>query len=101
MTKTLIAAVGFISTGVFAAGAAADSVYYGLANGNPDLIAPQGTMNSVVAAQPGVGDNFDRYHGLDEGNGDLFGTPRTSGDQPFSSNPNISGGFRGSPSLSY
>lgn len=95
--KTLLAA---IATAAFAAGATADNFYHGLAKGNPALYPYQATTDSVVAAQPGVGDSFDRYHGLEAGNEDLFGTPTDSGDQPFSKNPNVYGGFRG-PSLTY
>ena len=96
--KTLLAAV---ATAAFAAGAVADdTVYHGLAESNPDLLPTQVTMDSVVAAQPGVGDSFDRYHGLEEGNNDLFATPKDSGDRPVSKNPNIYGGFR-SRLLSY
>ena len=95
--KILLAA---IATAAFAAGATADSFYHGFAKDNPDLNAYQATTDSVVAAQPGVGDSFDRYHGWEAGNEDLFGTPRNSGDEPFSKDPKIYGGFRG-PSLTY
>lgn len=96
--KTLLAV---IATAALAAGAAAeDSFYHGWAEGNPDLLPAAEGMESVVAAQPGVGDTFDRYQGLEAGNQDLFGTPKDSGDQVFSKNPNIYGGFRG-PSITY
>ncbi|MFY9973698.1 MAG: hypothetical protein WAK53_05555 [Chromatiaceae bacterium] len=97
--KTLLAA---IATAAFAAGAAAadDTFYHGWAEGNPDLLPAADAMESVVATQPGVGDTFDRYHGLEAGNDDLFGTPRDKGDQRFSKNPNVYGGFRG-PSATY
>ena len=85
----------FLATTAFAAGASADSFYHEFAQGNQDLRATPVIMDSVVAAQPGVGDSFDRYHGLDEGNGDLFSTPGNSGEQPFSKDPDIYGGFYG------
>jgi hypothetical protein len=95
--KTLIAAVAMAA---FAAGATADSVYYGFANGNPDLNRGRLAESSVVAAQPGVGDSLNRYHGLDEGNGDLFRTPMDTGSQSFTRNPDIYDRFR-EPGLAY
>lgn len=95
--KTLIAAVAMAA---FAAGAAADSIYYGFANGNPDLNRGRLVESSVVAAQPGVGDSLNRYHGLDEGNSDLFRTPTDTVSQSFTMNPNIYGEFR-DPGLTY
>jgi hypothetical protein len=96
--KTLLVS---LATAAFAAGVAADDFYHGFAAGNPDLAMGPGSDESVVAVQPGVGDSLDRYHGLDEGNPDLFRTPRDDADRPFSKNPDIYGGFRGSPSLTY
>jgi hypothetical protein len=96
--KKLIAS---IAAAAFAAGATADGFYHGFAEGNPDLLANRVAADSVVAAQPGVGDSLDRYHGLDDGNSDLFKTPRDSWAQSNSENPDIYGGFRGSPSLGY
>lgn len=96
--KTLLVS---IATAAFAAGVAADDFYHGFAAGNPDLGMGPGSYESVVAVQPGIGDSLDRYHGLDDGNPDLFRTPHDDADQPFSKNPDIYGGFRGSPSLTY
>jgi hypothetical protein len=96
--KTLLVS---IATAAFAAGAAADDFYHGFAAGNPDLSMGPGSNETFVAGQPGVGDSLDRYHGLDDGNPDLFRTPSTDADQRFSKNPDIYGGFRGSPSLTY
>jgi hypothetical protein len=95
--KTLFAAVVMAA---FAAGAMADSFYQGFATGNPDLNRDRVAESPVVAAQPGVGDSLDRYHGLDEGNGDLFRTPVDAGSQTFTNNPDIYGRFRG-PGLTY
>lgn len=95
--KILLAAV---VTTAFAAGAMADDIYYGLAKGNPDLNQGRLANNPVVAVQPGVGDSLDRYHGLDEGNGDLFRASKNEGAWSFSENPDIYGPFRG-PTLTY
>jgi hypothetical protein len=95
--KTLIVAVAMAA---FAGGATAESFYYGLASGNPDLNRGRLAESPVVAAQPGVGDSLNRYHGLDDGNEDLFRTPMDSGSQSFTTNPNIYGEF-GDPGLTY
>lgn len=89
--KILLAAV---VTTAFAAGAMADDIYNGLAKGNPDLNRGRLANPPVVAVQPGVGDSLNRYHGLDEGNSDLFRTPKNEGAWSFSENPDIFGGFR-------
>ena len=95
--KTLIVAVAMAA---FAGGATAESFYYGLASGNPDLNRGRLAESPVVAAQPGVGDSLNRYHGLDEGNGDLFRTPMDTGSQSFTRNPDIYDRFR-EPGLAY
>ncbi len=89
--KILLAA--FVTT-AFAAGAMADDIYYGFAKGNPDLNKGRLANNPVVAVQPGVGDSLDPYHGLDDGNADLFRTPKDEGARSISENPAIFSGFR-------
>jgi hypothetical protein len=76
---------------LFAANIAADSVYKGLADGNPDLF--QHTRGSVatVGIQPGVGDSFDLYHGLADGNAELFSPVQD--DKNSGPRPNIYLGF--------
>ena len=95
--KILFAAVAMAA---FAAGAMADSFYQGFATGNPDLNRDRVAESPVVAAQPGVGDSLDRYHGLDDGNGDLFRTPMDTGSQSVTRNPDIYDRFR-EPGLTY
>lgn len=95
--KILLAAFAITA---FAAGATADDVYHGLAEGNPDLNRARVTDNPVVAIQPGVGESVNRYHGLDEGNSDLFTTPKDEGAWSSSERPDIYSGFR-DPNLTY
>lgn len=89
--KILLAAV---VTAAFAASAMADDIYNGLAKGNPDLNRGRLANPPVVAVQPGVGDSLNIYHGLDDGNADLFRTPKDEGARSFSENPDIFSGLR-------
>ncbi len=84
---------------LFAANIAADSVYKGLADGNPDLF--QYTRGSVatVGIQPGVGDSFDLYHGLADGNSELFSPVQD--DKNHGPRPDIYGNFGPTRDLNY
>jgi hypothetical protein len=66
--KTIITAV---AATLFTAGISAADFYSGLDEGNMDLTG-KSFGSEVTGAPPGVGDSFDRYHGLSEGNPDLF-----------------------------
>ncbi len=55
MTKHAIA---FIVAAVLSSGAFADTIYHGLAKGNPDPNNGQG-FQPVLGVQPGVGTSFD------------------------------------------
>jgi hypothetical protein len=68
ITKSALA----LAVTLFAANIAADTVYQGFADGNPDLFAHTRESVPAVGIQPGVGDSFDLYHGLADGNSELF-----------------------------
>ncbi len=95
MTKHAIA---FIAAAALSSGAFADSVYHGLANGNPDLDNGQG-FQPVLGVQPGVGTSFDVYHGLAKGNPDLFQRRESTGSS--GPRPDIYHALGRNPDLSY
>ena len=72
--KKLITA---IAIALFAAGAAADDVYRGLAKGSPDLNEPHG--DRAIGVQPGVGDSAAIYGRSGAGNPALFPAMRLGG----------------------
>lgn len=93
MTKFAIAATlaAFVSVPAFAD-------YESLVSGNPDSGA--GWRGSeIVGVHPAVGSSFDVYHGLAEGNPDLFQQREWTGDA--GSLPDIYHDARGNPDLSY
>jgi hypothetical protein len=94
--KTIITAV---AATLFTATVSAADVYQGIGVGNSDLVSQPGSMETV-AVQPGIGSDIDRYHGLADGNGDLFNVsiqgPSDSGDAP-----RIYGGAEGNPDLAF
>lgn len=86
-----------------AAGVSAADVYQGLSAGHPDLSSqPVGIENGfgVRATQPGVGSQIDRYHGIADGNADLFNV-RIQGPSDSGERPNIYGAAAGNPDLSF
>jgi len=81
----------------------ADDLYFGLADGNPDLYTGVPTSErrteERIGVQPGIGDRLDIYFGLADGNRDLSSRLATTGDS--GSRPDIYGGFGGTADLSY
>jgi len=99
MTKTIAITAALL----FSAGAQAADSYRQFTAGNPDIGGGHISYEGVTAVQPGVGSDFDRYHGLADGNQDLFSVdvdrdqaPRHSGERP-----DIYGPFGRNPDLSY
>jgi hypothetical protein len=97
--KTIITAIAAAT--LFTAAAttvSAADVYQGFA-GNPDLVRQYNAVETV-AVQPGIGSDVDRYHGIADGNGDLFNVmidgPTNSGDAP-----RIYSGAQGNPDLAF
>lgn len=87
MIKSAIA----LSMTLFAANIAADTIYNGFADGNPDLFQSNRGSVAAVGVQPGVGDSFDLYHGLADGNSELFSA--VENDKVNGPRPNIYQGF--------
>jgi hypothetical protein len=87
-----------IAAGLFAATTvAADEVYQGFAQGNPDLRAQPNQFIGGGVTQRGVGDSIDRYQGWGDDNGDLFNRFDASTDTYEA--PRIYQGFAGNPDL--
>ena len=84
---------------VFAASAQAAESYYAFTDGNPDITSDRNELRAVTAMQPSVGADFDRYHGIADGNRDLFGVDL--GTASGGERPDIYGVFGGSRDLSY
>ncbi len=61
-----------ISASFFSLTVSAADVYQELGHGNPDLPMKRAMADEYVGTRPGVGDSFDRYHGLADGHPDLF-----------------------------
>jgi hypothetical protein len=78
---------------------AAAEIYDVLGKGNPDLSTQRVSAEDFAGVQPSVGDDISVYHGLAEGNADLF-----KGDdvqtRPSTGLPDIYQGVRGNPDLS-
>ncbi len=91
-----------IMTGVLLAAAistpAAADVYSGF-TGNSDLYRGLDRSDEMSAAQPGVGDSFDRYHGWGDGNPDLFSDEAVTQAPRRYSSPDVYRGFTGNPDL--
>jgi len=96
--KTIIITTVAATLFTAAATASAADVYQGFA-GNPDLVRQYNAVASV-AVQPAVGSDIDRYHGLADGNADLFNVmidgPTNSGNAP-----QIYSGAQGNPDLAF
>jgi len=83
MTKTITITAAVL----FSAAAQAGDSYQQFTAGNPDIRSESVRFQGVTAVQPGVGSDIDRYHGVADGNADLFSmdldqTPRDSATQP-------------------
>jgi hypothetical protein len=100
MTKTLSIA---LAAALFTAGAQAADSYRQFTAGNPDIRGGVIKYEGVTAVQPGVGSDFDRYHGLADGNGDLFSVDRALLQAPSNNGPrpDIYGPFGKSPDIGY
>jgi hypothetical protein len=76
MTKTIAKTASILSVAAAisfgAAGALADDAYHAFVAGNPDSNGDRGGLRDIVAAQPGVGSDVDRYQGIGDGNSDLM-----------------------------
>ena len=96
--KTIIITAVAATLFTTAAAVSAADVYKGFA-GNPDLVRQYNRVETV-AVQPSVGSDIDRYHGLADGNSDLFNVtikgPTYSGDAP-----KIYAGAEGNPDLAF
>ena len=94
--KSIITAAAVL----FTANVSAVDFYDGLGKGNPDLFMQHVSAGDFVGAQPSIGDSISRYHGLDDGNADLF---KGDGSQPVESTgrPDIYTGVSGNPDLQF
>jgi hypothetical protein len=92
-----------IASLAFASLTMADDLYFGLADGNPDLSSGPATSErrteQRIGVQPGIGDRADIYHGLGRGNPDLFSAVRDG--KEHGPRPDIYGGFGDHHDLSY
>ena len=95
--KTIITA---IAASLFTISVNAADVYNGLGAGNSDLSTQHASATDFVGVQPGVGDSINRYHGLDDGNADLFKADN-SGLTDSGDAPNIYMGIGGNPDLHF
>ena len=95
--KTIITA---IAATLFTAGVSAADVYQGIDKGNPDLSSQRVSAEDFAGVQPSVGDSIDRYHGLADGNSDLFKADR-SGPTNSGEAPDIYMGLGGNPDLRF
>jgi hypothetical protein len=81
--KTIITTA---AAALFAANVGAVEIYDFLGQGNPDLSPQRVGADDFVGVQPSVGDSIDHYHGLADGNADLFKAdrrpPTDSGERP-------------------
>ena len=87
-----------IAAALFSVSASASDVYHGLERGNSDI--DTGHEESYAGVQPGVGDSFDIYSGLADGNADLFKSDH-SGTTDSGDSPDIYMGISGNPDLQF
>jgi hypothetical protein len=97
----MIKTIAITAAILFATGAQAADSYRQFTAGNPDIHNNRTGYAGLTAVQPSVGSDIDRYHGLADGNSDLFSVtpgqvPQNNGDRP-----NIYGPFGRSPDLTY
>ena len=95
--KTIITTV---AATLFAANINAIEIYHDFGVGNSDLSPQRVSTEDFAGMQPSVGDSVDRYHGLADGNPDLFKADR-SGPTDTGDNPDIYRGLSGNPDLSF
>lgn len=94
--KTIITA----AAALFAVNVSAGDFYLGLDEGNSDLSTTRASAADFVGVQPSVGDSVDRYHGLADGNSDLFKIDRGSRTES-TKDPDIYQGLGGNPDLRF
>ena len=87
-----------IASSVFAAGVSAGNFYHDFSAGNADLSTQRLNAEDFTGVQPSVGDSVDRYHGLADGNPDLFKSNRAAKTESGNA-PNIYRGFSGNSDL--
>ncbi len=87
-----------IAATLFAASVSAADIYSGWGQGNSDLYSSSASDSSVTAVQPGIGSDFDRYHGFADGNPDLFGD-KVESPASHSAPADVYKGFAGNPDL--
>ena len=94
--KTIMTAAAVL----FAANVSATDYYYGMGEGNQELHTQRMSASDFVDVQPGIGDSFDPYHGLADGNVDLF---KGDGTQSIESTgrPDIYGNVSRNPDLDF
>ena len=85
---------------LFAANVGAVEFYQGLDEGNSDLSNPRLSADDFAGVQPSIGDRVDRYHGLADGNPDLFRADRSIRSESTEA-PDIYGVFSGNPDLQF
>ena len=86
---------------LFAANVGAAESYSRLVAGNPDSSTQRMTSaEDFAGVQPSIGDSVSVYHGLAEGNGDLFKAD-LSGPTDSGENPDIYVNVRANPDLSF
>jgi hypothetical protein len=95
MTKTFIAAAALLVT---ASAQAADSRQQFI-SGNPDSDNGHGFYQGMTAAPATATSDLDRYHGIGQGNPDLYSP--SLGPSPKHMRPAIYGPFGASPDLTY
>lgn len=96
MTKTILATAAFLfATSI----QAADSRQH-FVMGNPDSDNGRGFYRGVMAIQPGVGTDLDRYQGIADGNADLFNV-MLDGQRSRHESPRIYAGAEGNPDLTF
>ena len=95
--KTIITTA---AAALFAANVGAVEIYDLLGEGNPDLSTQRLSAEDFAGVQPSIGDDVSVYHGLAQGNGDLF-----KGDgvqtRPSTGRPDIYTSVRANPDLSF
>lgn len=89
-----------IAATLFTVSVNAADVYHGLDVGNSDLSTPRLSAKDFAGVQPGIGDSVNRYHGLADGNGDLFKADR-NGSTAGSDDPDIYSNLSGNSDLAY
>ena len=98
MTKTIFATAVAATLFTAAATVSAANVYQGFA-GNPDLVRQYNAVETT-AVQPGIGSDIDRYHGIADGNADLFNV-MLDGQRSSHETPQIYAGAEGNPDLTF